>query len=49
MRLAEQGYKIPTQWEHDPTLQDKYKMTVAMHLAYYGYTVPDRWWHDPAM
>ena len=28
---------LPPQWEHDPTLKDKYDRTVAMHAAYRGH------------
>ena len=41
--------KIPKQWQHDPTLTNKYKCTVAMFFAHNGIIPPKEWQHDPNM
>lgn len=43
MFLAEVGVTIPPEWYHYPTLVDRYKRTVAMHLASYGIVIPEEW------
>jgi len=49
MCLACRGKEIPTQWEHDPAISDRYGSTVAMYLASYGNIIPARWEHDQSL
>ena len=49
MYLSNNEKEIPTQWEHDPGLQNNRGMTVAMFLTNHGKEIPTQWEHDPAV
>ena len=49
MYLADREKEVPTQWEHDPAMQDCCGRTVAMLLARRRMIVPTRWHHDPVL
>ena len=40
MTYADETIMPPKEWEHDPNLQSKNGMTVAMKLAYHGIIPP---------
>lgn len=47
MKIAEYRV-IPSKiWNHDPTITDEYKNTVAINLAERGIIPPKEWYHDP--
>lgn len=47
MLLSMNYIVVPKEWEHKPSIQNKYGYTVALYLAERGIYIDDTWKHDP--